>query len=310
MKIIKDQKAYTTSILVLILLIPVLFLLIITMEEYDQNVNNTIENLESEQIKNVYDDFEEEILRSTKESLHNITYEVITSKRSITRRDDLISYIQNKINKKADNQSKDFSIKCDILDIKPSDNPFKIELDYQLTVSTEDNKIKKSKNQQKYVEITDKNYPVYDPLPTLKTGAILDGGYVEYGDKLAEYITIDNSETYMNTIEKITIKECPLKDYTQHGNSNDTFLSCLNNHYYHNSHDGMCLLCRLENKTYCNHYGFETFILPTEMIDEAPASIDHVLLNDNQNQYPGNLITVENTSFIYLDNGHKAKYGL
>jgi hypothetical protein len=66
----------------------------------------------------------------------------------------------------------------------------------------------------------------------------------------------------------------------------------------------------LENKTDCNHYGFETFILPTKLVDEAPVSIDHVLLNDRNNQYSGNLITIENDTFIYLDNGHKSKYGL
>ena len=72
----------------------------------------------------------------------------------------------------------------------------------------------------------------------------------------------------------------------------------------------MCLLCRLENKTSCNHYGFETFVLPTKLVDEAPASIDHVLLNDMNNQYPGSLITIGNNTLLYLDNGHKAKYGL
>lgn len=310
MKIINDQKGFTTSILLLILLIPVFLLLVITIDEYSHNVNNTVENLESNQIKSISEDFENEILIVTKESLHNITYDIVTSKRSVTDKDTIRRYIQNRINEKEIHYNNNFLIDCEIKDLKSSDNPFKIELYYSLVVSTKDNKIKNSKNEQKLVEITDKRFPVYDPLPTLKTGATLNGNYLEYGNQLSAYININNPDAYLNTIQSIIIKECPLSDYSQHGNSNETILSCLNNHYYHNSHDGMCIFCRLENKTNCNHFGFETFIIPTKLSDDAPASIDHVLLNDINNQYPGNLVSIDNNTFLYLDNGHKSKYGL
>ncbi|MBE6485821.1 MAG: hypothetical protein E7Z85_03135 [Methanosphaera stadtmanae] len=311
MKIINDENGYITSILLLIILIPVLLLLVITIDEYSDNVNNTVETLESNQIISISEDFENEIMLITKDSLHNITYDIVTSRRSITNRDTIKKYIQHKIDdRKISYNNTDFLIECKINDLKPSNNPFKVEIDYTFEVTTKNNKIKNTKNEQKLVEITDKKFPVYDPLPTLKTGATFNVNNINFGKKLSDYINLDNADVYLNTIQTIIIRECPLNDYTQHGNSNETIFSCLNNHYYHNSHDGMCIFCRLENKTDCNHYGFETFILPTKLVDEAPVSIDHVLLNDRNNQYSGNLITIENDTFIYLDNGHKSKYGL
>lgn len=311
MIIINDEKGYVTSIMLLVILLPVLLLLLITVDEYNHNVNTTVEKLESDQIKSISEDFEKDIILICKESLHNITYEVVTSKRAITDKDTIKKFIQHKIDEKINNfQKKDFLMDCKINDLKSSNNPFKIEVDYSLIVSTKDNKIKNIKNEQKFVEITDKKFPVYDPLPTLKTGATFNVNQVSYENKLSDYINLDNANAYLNTIQPIIIRECPLNDYTQHGNSNETILSCLNNNYYHNSRDGMCVFCRLENRTSCNHYGFETFIIPIKVVDEAPVSIDHVLLNDRNNQYPGNLVKIKNETFIYLDNGHKAKYGL
>ena len=210
MKIINDQKGFTTSILLLILLIPVFLLLVITIDEYSHNVNNTVENLESNQIKSISEDFENEILIVTKESLHNITYDIVTSKRSVTDKDTIRRYIQNRINEKEIHYNNNFLIDCEIKDLKSSDNPFKIELYYSLVVSTKDNKIKNTKNEQKLVEITDKRFPVYDPLPTLKTGATLNGNNLEYGNQLSGHININNPDAYLNTIQSIIIKECPL----------------------------------------------------------------------------------------------------
>ena len=133
---------------------------------------------------------------------------------------------------------------------------------------------------------------------------------INYNTQLEKILTGNNSNTYNNATQGAVIKKCPVEDYSQHGNSNTTIINCLNNHYYHNSHDGLCLFCRLENKTSCNHYGFETFIIPTETRNQAPVSIDHVLLNDINTQYEGDRIILNNTTIIYLDNGHKTKYGL
>lgn len=310
MKIINDERAYITSILLLVLLIPIMILLTITIDQYSHDINKTAENLESDKIKSFSEDFEDEIIRVTKESLHNITYETVTIKHSTTGKDKIKKHIQNGIDENKIRLNTDYIIQCAIKDINPSDDPFKVELKYYYEISTRDNQIKCTQNRDILVEITDKDYPVYDPLPTLKTGATLKEGYVEYENKLSEYILLEQSDVYVNVKQPIIVKECPLNDYAQHGNSNETATFCLNNHYYHNSHDAMCIFCRLENRTTCNHQGFETFILPTMAVEQAPTSIDHVLLNDRKSQYPGNLITINNNTKIYLDNGHKTKYGL
>jgi hypothetical protein len=219
--------------------------------------------------------------------------------------------IQNKVNEKESEYKSDVTIECNILDVKESDNPFEIEVSYSIEATTNNSNIIINKRNTKLVEITDYNYPVYDPLPTLKTGATFTDNKAYYMDKLERYLKINNSEAYLNVMEPLIIRKCPHNNYQLHGNDNKTIESCIKNHYYHNSHDGMCLLCRLENKTDCNHFGFETFIVPTITTEnQAPASIDHVLLNNQNNQYQGNKIIINNFTAIYLDDGHKAKYGL
>ena len=312
MKIIKEEKGYITSIILLILLIPVLLLMIIIIEEYSEDTNTTIRNIESEKIKTKTEDFENEIITISKETLHNITLDVITRKKALTNsRTYLKKIIQEKINEKQKKYgAENIIINTEVKQIESSNDPFKIEINYIITSTANNSNIKIRKENKKLIDITDTKYPVYDPLPTLKIGATIKNNQINFQDKLAEYIESENNTAYTNAKTSIIIKKCPYSDYIQHGNNNQTITNCLHNHYYHNSHDGLCLLCRLENKTSCNHYGIETFILPTLEYDKAPASIDHVLLNDNNNQYDGNKIKINNKTILYLDNGHKTKYGL
>lgn len=312
MKIINNQDGYATSIFILILLLPLFILMIIIVEEYSHDVDKTIDTIESEKIKSKTEDFENEIITVSKESLHEVTLSVITSKKSLKdSRTYLKQYIETKLNTIEEKYKKDnIFIDTEIKSIESSDDPFKIQLTYTITAKINNSDTKITKEENKLIDITDSKYPVYDPLPTLKTSATFNNNKVYYQDKLAEYINSENSNAYQNVITPIIINKCPYGDYSQHGNSNQTILNCLKNHYYHNSHDGMCLLCRLENKTGCNHYGFETFIVPLLEYDRAPASIDHVLLNEKNSQYDGNKIIIDNQTILYLDNGHKTKYGL
>jgi hypothetical protein len=97
-----------------------------------------------------------------------------------------------------------------------------------------------------------------------------------------------------------------------------TLKNCIENGYYHESSDGACILCRLEGKSTCIHYGFETFIILAPSNDhfiKAPCSIDHVLFtNDLNDIYPGESVEYDrngNISYnLCLDNGHKSKYGI
>ena len=312
MKIITDKNGYITSIFILLLLIPIIMLTIIIIEEYSHDTNNTIQTIESEKLKSKTEDFENEIITTTKQSLHEITLNIITTKKSLKdSRKYSKEYIQSKINQKQEKYKQDnININTQIKTIDSSNNPFKIELKYHIKATTNNTNIQINKDETKLIDITDNKYPVYDPLPTLKTGSEYKNNQIHYQDKLEQYLNIENSNAYQNITTHIIIKKCPYEEYSHHGNNNQTITNCLKNHYYHNSHDGMCILCRLENKTHCNHYGFETFIQPTHIYEKAPASIDHVLLNDKNTQYEGNIIKINNQTVLYLDNGHKTKYGL
>ena len=88
------------------------------------------------------------------------------------------------------------------------------------------------------------------------------------------------------------------------------------NGYFHDSNDGSCFLCRLEGKATCPDYGFETFIVPSNYSNStlmfAPSSIEHVIFDDYV--YPGKGIVYyfdgSNYCKLFLDNGHRQKYGL
>ena len=151
------------------------------------------------------------------------------------------------------------------------------------------------------VSIVDANYPVYDVYPLFMADVeVVNDSYIYH----------DTNEAYSNACSGIIIKRCPYEDYTSHAHSNITMLDCLNNHYYHFSHDGLCVFCRLENKTTCSHNGLETFIVPSNKFNESTSSICHVYFNrTSDGHYNGSLYEFNNNSFIYLDNAHGDKYG-
>ncbi|WP_455645684.1 hypothetical protein [Methanosphaera sp.] len=308
-----DNNGYITSILLLLMLIPVILLLIITIEQDNHYVNNTAENIQNNKLTSITSDFENEMEIFTKETLHNMTKEVIINNKAYDNSTQVFkTRLQNTINQ---NQEKYYNnsgciINCTINNVKAANNPFQIEISYFLT-TTFNSKNKIEKNNKIYINLTDGDYEIYDPLPTLQTGVKPTNNIINYTDELSKIIQIENSTVYTNAIDGYVIKKCPYDEYTKHGHNHTIITNCIDNHYYHESHDGLCILCRLENKSTCPHMGLETFIIPTGEIEKAPVSIDHVLFNTTENgQYAGDKIILNNTTVIYLDNGHKSKYGL
>ena len=313
MKIFEDNNGYITSMILLMLLLIIILLLIITIDEQSYYINNTAETIESNKLTSVTRDFQEEIPQITKQTLSNITRQIIEYDKPLTNSR---TTIKNKIQKEIDDKEIDYkkktgcNINCEINNLNPSENPFQIEIEYTIK-TTYNNKSTIKITKQEHVSITDSQYPIYDPLPTLQTGIKPTNNNIHYGKQLQEIINTNNSQVYDNATQGYIIRECPYQEYEKHGHNNTTIMDCINNHYYHKSHDGLCIFCRLENKTTCNDMGLETFILPTKNVTSAPVSVDHVLLNTTQNsKYPGNRILINNTTVIYLDDGHKTKYGL
>lgn len=310
MKFIKDECAYTTSLVLLLLLIPVFMLIIFSISQYEHDINNTADNIEIDRIKSISNDLKTEIVQVSKESLHDVTLNVTRNKRPLT---DSRKFIKNLIQERIDSKTSSFEangfdISVNVLDVDSSDNPFKARLKYSFTISGKTNNI--NREEVVLIDYADENYPVYDPLPALKSGVNVNSTVINYGGHLEGVLNGNNSIVYHEALQGVVIKKCPVEDYSQHGNSNSTIINCLDNHYYHNSHDGLCLFCRLENKSSCGHYGLETFIVPQTLAEHAPVSIDHVLLNDFDTQYEGDSILLNISTVIYLDNGHKSKYGL
>ncbi len=312
MKIIKDKEGYVTGLFVFILLIPIVMLLIITINHSNDYVNITSDNIESERLSSLTADFEDDIITITKESLSNVTQSVIKNKKPLSNSSkNLTDEIQERINQRERiyNNNTGINIDCNITSIKPSSDPFNITLSYSI-VSQMNNTQSIEKTETIEVTITDTKYPVYDPLPTLVTGVSNINSTINYTNQLSSLITLENPEVYDDAVSGIIIKQCPYEDYTLHGHDNTTIHNCIDNHYYHVSNDGLCILCRLENKTSCSDTGFETFIIPTVNNNgTACASIDHVLLNMT-GQYTGESIEIDNNTCLYLDDGHKSKYGL
>lgn len=311
MKLIKDSNGYISGILIILLIIPVIMLLIITIDENNHYINQTSENIQDNTLNTLTTDFQNEIKILTKETMSNITRSTIHKKQPLTNSKNTIKQtLQEKINQKEEEyyNKTGCNIDCNINEVKPADNPFKIEVDYTIKSNFKNNCFQR--NKKEYIEITDSKYPVYDPLPALKTGTAPVNNTIQYGNNLRNIIHLDNSDAYADAVQGCIIKECPYNDYSEHGHNRTIITSCLKNHYYHESHDGLCIFCRLENKTSCSDMGLETFIIPAVAVDKAPVSIDHVLLNSADSQYSGNNITINDKTVIYLDNGHKSKYNL
>ncbi len=312
MNIIKEDNGYITSLLVVLLMIPVVILLILTISTTSDYVNETSTSIESDRLSSLTVDFKSDISTITKQSLNNITRTVIENNLPLTNSS---KEIKEDIQKRVDTRESLYYnntgiiVDCNITNVKPSSDPFNITVTYSIATSmnstekiTESNIIE--------VELTDSNYPVYDPLPTLVTGVTIDNTTASFKDLLSSIIKIENPEVYNDATSGVIIKKCPYTDYTLHGNNNTTIANCISNHYYHVSNDGLCLLCRLENRTTCSDTGFETFIIPSvNNNDTACTSIDHVLLNLT-GQYNGVAITIDNSTVLYLDEGHRNKYGL
>ena len=199
--------------------------------------------------------------------MNNLTLSVIINRKPLVNAtEELITDINYKLKEKEVFYEKNMGciISCNVTDIKTSKtNPFQLEVSYKI-----DSKFREDSNiiqgKKIYVELVDDEYPVYDPFAILKADTTLSNDIVYYN----QITQLENSGVYDKAISGCVIKPCPYTNYEEHGNNNTTILNCINNHYYHESHDGLCIFCRLENKTSCLDYGIETFVIPTGIVEK------------------------------------------
>ncbi|MBI5680997.1 MAG: hypothetical protein HZC47_08895 [Methanobacterium sp.] len=321
-----DQKGYVMSGLSFLLAIPAIFLVAVLVDMVHIGSESQSRVLQSDATFYAAEDIEFNTPIITEKTLQKITQTVIQSGKPL---EDSRLDIKNALQGEMDSLSKKYSengginVKCTILSVDSSPDPFKIRV--KSTVYVNKGSITHNESLSQDISIIDTNYPIPDPIPFIKCksygGITNTSTKICYGSSLVNFLktkNMTNAEAYENSSSSLFIKKCPYDPYIGHGNSKSFIVlkNCIETGYFHESSDGACFLCRLEGKATCPHYGFETFIVPSNSsnlnIKSAPCSIDHVIFNETS--YPGKEITYYvygvNHYRLFLDNGHRQKYGL
>lgn len=303
MKIIEDNHAYVNSLLVVIILMPIFLIIIFTISFSFTLANDSAGDLSADMLKDSSRDVENQLNRISPEAMHNLSRYLLENKHPCTNSTKTLNVmIQDAANNITHKYiQRGIMINCTIINIYPSDDPYCFDVYYRINSTFINDSSKNIVNKEKItVSMVDSAYPVYDVYPLFRANVdITNDSYVYRVDDVA----------YHNATSGLIIKRCPYEDYTRHAHSNLTMLDCLNNHYYHFSHDGLCVFCRLENRSTCPHAGLETFIIPTHRLNESTSSVDHVYFNESASGHYNGTIRDFNESFIYLDNAHGGKYG-
>ena len=334
-----ENRGYVMGGLAFLLIIPSILLLMVLVDmiNLDESVNTIIKSDNSFYISR---DIERNIPVITRQILKETVTNAITTGNSLPNSRIVI---RNAVEQKIDDLNANYqnnsgvNIHCTINSVDSALHPFEVEVNSTIVVLkdniTYNHKINQNVSilgvypQDRFSLDSNGSAVISDPLPFIKCkkfgGLTIKNGRISYGRSLTKYLNgINGSEVYENASSPYYIKKCPYDPYQSHGNSTKfiTLKNCIENGYYHESNDGACLLCRLEGRSTCNHHGFETFIIPSSSQNQqtrrAPCSIDHVIFNnENFNSlYNGESVEYsfnENiSSEIFLDNGHKTKYGV
>ncbi len=334
-----ENKGYVMGGLAFLLIVPsiILLMVFVDMVNMDHSVDTIIKSGNSFYISG---NVERNIPIITRQVLKETVDNAVTTGNSLPNSRIVIkNAIEHKINNLNSNYQNNtgVNITCIINSVESASDPFEVEVNSTILVMkdniTYNHKVNQNisilgtYHQNNNSMNTNGSSMIPDPLPFIKCkkfgGVSVKNGRICYGSSLKKYLgRVNGSEVYENASSPYYIKKCPYDPYKSHGYSIKfiTLKNCIDNGYYHESNDGACLLCRLEGRPICNHYGFETFIVPSsvhnQQILRGPSSIDHVIFDKgNYNDpYPGESIQFnsdDNISHIlYLDNAHRAKYGL
>ena len=315
--IILDKKGNVfTSLAILMTFIIILTGIFIMNVAIDYN-NITSNSIDSDNFNYVIQDYERNIPIATQEAMGEIADDVIKTYKPC---DNSSLRIQKRVKEKLNEINKNYetnqglTIESEVLNVVNGDDPFHINIKTSIHAK---------KGSLEYNQIIDQKVSIEnlkDPLPFLMCknypSLIENNSKINYKDSLKNYFVENNllnPDAYLNASSPLIIKRCPYDPYVHHGDSY-TLKNCIDNGYYHESADGSCYLCRLEGKGGCFHYGVETFIIPNTANNfnlKSISSSDHVVFAD---YYPGDALEFYSCGgfyeIIFLDNAHRAKYGL
>ncbi|ADC48052.1 hypothetical protein mru_2202 [Methanobrevibacter ruminantium M1] len=343
--LLNDNKGNYSIVISAILLISFLILSIIVLNTVLEEREEHTDTIASNQYQYIIEDYKRNLPNIEREALEELSLYVIENKRPcFNSRDDLKEIIDEKLAQKNQEYYQNYNIEINssIIGIENTSDPFSYK--FKTYISSVKGDFSYEEIDESYVNC----YNLKDPVPVLFCGddssfriedySLLgdsdfgthDSNFenddsssnqkVFYGHSLAKFLRrhhVENYSFYENASSPFIIKRCPYDPYKHHGDDNGRIMkNCRDNGYYHESADGACYLCRLEGKSGCDHYGFETFINPQKTNETGGVSAcgsDHVIFSDDI--YPGVEVIYNSENglneILYLDpHGHKVKYGM
>lgn len=318
-KINKDNKGNIYIGIASVLIISFLILSICVLNLAIHNNQENIESMSSDEYNYVIQDYKRNIPIVEKEAIKELSEDVIYKKQPV---DDSKEEIRKRCDEKLEQLNDKYYNQYHIKIVSSVNSVENVSEPFDIRIKTYISSVKGDMN-YKNVEENDINIEgLKDPIPFIYCGNGRGFSYNEtcvmYGESLSDYLKdkdVDGYEYYINATAPLIVRKCPYDPYKHHGDG-FTMKTCRNSGYYHESADGACYLCRLEGKSGCGHYGFETFINPqaTTLFNLTSAcGSDHVIFGDDT--YPGiECIYYSHdgiNEILFLDpNGHRVKYGM
>ena len=320
-KFFNDEKGNFSIIITSLILIGFLILSIIILNSAISQENENNEIVSSNRYQYVLDDYIRNLPLIEHEALEELSEEIIKNKRPrLDSKRDLKEIIDGKLNEKNQEYYDNYHIQINssLIAIENTSNPFSYKFKTHIF------SVKGDYSFERIVSSDVDCIGLKDPVPILYLkdyhGLSYNESSYNYGNSLSEFLRangVENHSFYIDANSPLIIRKCPYDPYKHHGDDNGKLMkNCRDNGYYHESKDGACYLCRLEGKSGCEHYGFETFINPQKTNETGRVSAcgsDHVIFSDDI--YPGVEVIYNDEDrlkeILYLDpHGHKVKYGM
>ena len=325
--VLDDEDGNFSIIITSLILIGFLLLSIIILNTAINEEDENNEIIASNNYQYILNDYIRNLPLIEHEALEELSEEVIKNKRPcLDSKRDLKEIIDEKLRVKNQEYYENYNIQINssLIAIENTSNPFSYKFKTYISCSKGDYSF------ERIISSDVDCIGLKDPVPLLNLKAYHGLSYNEssynYGNSLSEFLRangVENYSFYIDANSPLIIRKCPYDPYKHHGDDNGKIMkNCRDNGYYHESRDGACYLCRLEGKSGCEHYGFETFINPQKTNETGRVSAcgsDHVIFSDDI--YPGVEVIYNNETIgpgencayeiLYLDpHGHKVKYGM
>ena len=318
---LEDNDGNLSIIVTSLLLIGFLILSIIILNTAISQESENKEVVSSNNYQYILDDYIRNLPLIEHAAMEDLSEEVIKNKRPcLDSKSDLKKIIDEKLSVKNQEYYDNYhmQINSSLIAIENTSNPFSYKFKTQIF------SVKGDYSFERIVSSDVDCIGLKDPVPLLYLKSHYGLTYNEtsysYANSLSDFLRengVENHSYYINASSPLIIRKCPFDPYKHHGDDNGRIMkNCRDNGYYHESRDGACYLCRLEGKSGCEHYGFETYINPQKTNETGRVSAcgsDHVIFSDDI--YPGVEVIYNSENglneILYLDpHGHKVKYGM